>query len=97
MDFLNDLFFPVLAALSAGGNAVQWLYTRSLKRIKSAEADIKEIEGLRLIIDQNSKEIERLHRWNTEMETKYRSLQDEYTALAEELRKLKEQYTPPTP
>ena len=85
MDFLNDLFFPVLAALSAGGNAVQWLYTRSLKRIKSAEADIKEIEGLRQIIDINRAEIERLVNRQLDLEKKYDDLRREYDQLLERI------------
>lgn len=85
MELLNDLLLPLLAALSAGGNAVQWLYTRSLKRMKAAEADMKEIESLRMIIELNRQEIDRMHERQLALEAKYERLEGEYDALAARL------------
>ena len=85
---LNEIVLPTLAAVSTGGNALQFLYARSLKRAKAAEADIKEIESLRMIIELNRQEIERMHARQLELEAKYTRLQHEYTALAEKIRRL---------
>lgn len=75
-------------ALLSGG-LVQLLNIRSIKRVKSAEADIKEIESLRDIIETNRDEINRLVKRNTDLEQKYVELQREFIAMCEDITKLR--------
>ena len=78
----TTILLAILTAVLGGGNIFQWFLLRETKRKSSAEAYQTEINSLRLIIEGNVQEIERL-------KTNYGELQDKYFAIAEELQKLK--------
>lgn len=79
---ITTLVLSIATALFGGGNIFQWFQLRNLRRKSSAEAYQTEINSLRVIIDGNVKEIQRLT-------TSYGELQDKYFALAEELQTIK--------
>lgn len=81
----------VLSTLFGGLNIFQWFTLRSYKRLKSAEADSKEIDSLSKIIERNQAEIGRLsQRLNDadqralEQDRRYGELSNKYDKLREE-------------
>lgn len=78
----TTILLAILTALLGGGNIFQWFLLRETKRKSSAEAYQTEINSLRIIIEGNVQEIERLKK-------NYGELQDKYFAIAEELQQFK--------
>lgn len=81
MDWLSFIL-AIATLLLGGGNIVQFVMLKQLKRKGNAEAFQSEIQALRTIIDGNVAEIKRL-------QTEYGELQQKYFDLADELQNIK--------
>ena len=77
-----EIILAILTLLLGGGNILQLLQIRALKRKSNAEASQEEIRSLSMIIDKNREEITRLT-------TSYGELQEKYFKLAEEVQDLR--------
>ena len=79
----------VIATLFGGLNIFQWITLRSYKRLKEAEADAKDIENLRLIIQTMQEQIDRLKERVEDAEQRAQDNHDKYLALQEEFEQYK--------
>lgn len=82
--------FGILTTLFGGLNVFQWITLRSYKRVKAAEADEKDIENLRKIIDGMQSEIGRLQQRLDEAEKRAYENSNRYYALQQEFEKYKQ-------
>lgn len=77
-----EIILSIVTLLLGGGNILQLLQIRALKRKSNAEASQEEIRSLSMIIDKNREEITRLT-------NSYGELQEKYFRLAEEVQDLR--------
>ena len=84
--------FGILTTLFGGLNVFQWITLRSYKRVKEAEADEKDIENLRKIIDGMQSEIGRLRQRLDEAEKRAYENSNRYYALQREFESYKQMH-----
>ena len=82
--------FGILTTLFGGLNIFQWITLRSYKRVKAAEADEKDIENLRKIIDGMQSEIGRLRQRLDEAEKRAYENSNRYYDLQREFESYKQ-------
>lgn len=67
----TQIVLAIIAAVSGGGNIMQFFAMRQYKRKQEAESDQEETKSLRLIIDGNVQEIQRLQQRVDEYAKRY--------------------------
>lgn len=82
-----DLIKDILLFVFGAGNIA---FLGIIRRQKKAEADLKEIESLKQIIEQNQNEIGRLNDRITSLETRNSELQERNSKLQDEIYEIKQ-------
>ena len=89
LHMILEWVFGIATALLGGLNIFQWITLKSYKRVKEAEADSKDIENLRLIIQTMQEQIDRLKERVEDAEQRAQDNHDRYIALQDEFDKYK--------
>lgn len=84
----TTLILALITALLGSGNIWQLVNNRQLKRKLNAEGEQEEIKSLRLIIDGNVQEIQRLQQRVDDYSTKYDALWQKYLELQAKIEEL---------
>ena len=80
MDWMSFVL-AIATLLLGGGNIWQLVNNRQLKRKLNAEGEQEEVKSLRLIIDGNVQEIQRLQKRVDEYADRYENLWQKYLEL----------------
>ena len=85
----TTIILTIVTVVLGGGNIIQLIMLRQLKRKGNAEAEQMEISALKSVIQANGDEIKRLHAQYEKLQRDYDELHEKYITMAEEMQELK--------
>lgn len=85
---LTTLILALITALLGSGNIWQLVNNRQLKRKLNAEGEQEEVKSLRLIIDGNVQEIQRLQKRVDDYADRYEALWQKYLELQSKIEQI---------
>ena len=84
----TTLILALITALLGSGNIWQLVNNRQLKRKLNAEGEQEEVKSLRLIIDGNVQEIQRLQKRVDDYAERYETLWQKYLELQSKIEQI---------